>query len=707
MDRWKKRALDMVVGLVTAKSTNPAVTEYKPQKTRALGPDKKKYFPRRKPESLGISSLRIYSMLAELESDRRANVHNVLVMKDMAVISEASHPGYSVMMPHLANSMSKTVTGLAVGMLVDDGVLSLDELVVDILGYSEPVDKRYSRLTVEHLLKMSCGSAFAEVGSVTEENWIEAYFSTEPKFAAGSGFFYNSMNSYLLAEIVRKKTGKTLTELLDERLFSPLHIDNYLWERSKSGTEKGGWGLFMSLESWAKIGVTVLQNGVFEGRRIISSEWLSEMCSVKNISDGSMGDYDYGYHVWVGAEGDILFNGMFGQNVWINPKNNIIVAINCGNNELFQRSPTLNIIRKYLGGEIKDELSYSAYSMLRKKEKRFFEPRHWIRPKNPKGILYRLGVRTDRHATDEWLKVKGEYLLPHNNLGMLPIFLRLMQNNLESGIDKFGIEANGQSLAITFCEAGVDYRIGVGIFDFVTTVLDFRGEKYVVSAIGEAIEDEDRNPVFKIELIFPELPNTRMIKITEKDNGRILIRMEENPTRRVVDRYLEQSFMSSPLAALAMGAMKKRLGENFISEALDIVFAPSAVGIRSDLPELDALMALEERERELRVEKFTAAASMIRGFIKDNETDRAERRTPLSILGSIFRKRSNAEQKDTAINTDAIAEREASAPQAIICADDIIGLSENMPGEILSLLPTAESQQKMSTEANGEGEPKK
>ena len=707
MDRWKKRALDMVVGLVTAKSTNPAVTEYKPQKTRALSPDKKKYFPRRKPESAGISSLRIYSMLAELESDKRANVHNLMVIKDMTVISESSHPGYSVLMPHLAHSMSKTVTGLAVGMLVDDGLLSLDELVLDILEYSEPVDKRYSRLTVEHLLKMSCGSSFAEVGSVTEENWIESYFATEPKFTSGSGFLYNSMNSYLLAEIVRKKTGKTLTELLDERLFSPLHIDNYLWERSKTGTEKGGWGLFMSLESWAKIGATVLQNGVFEGKRIISSEWLFEMCSVKNISDGSMGDYDYGYHVWVGSEGDILFNGMFGQNVWINPKNDIIVAINCGNNELFQRSPTLNIIRKYLGGEIKDELSYSSYSMLRKKEKRFFEPRHWIRPKNPKGLLYRLGVRTDKHATDEWLKIKGDYRLPHNNLGMLPIFLRLMQNNLESGIEEFGIEANGQSLAIKFREAGVDYRIGVGIFDFVTTVLDFRGEKYVVSAIGEAIEDEDRNPVFKIELIFPELPNTRMIKITEKDNGKILIRMEENPTRRVVDRYLEQTSLSAPLASFAMAAMKKRLGENFISEALDLVFAPSVTGFRSDLPELDALMDSEERERAVRIEKFTSVASMISGFIKDNETERAERRKSRSILGAILRrKRDTAEQKDTAINTEAI-EGEAVAAQASICADDIIGLSENMPDEILSLLPTAEARNETVQEEKNEENPKK
>ncbi len=650
MEKWKKRAVELISKLVIGEDTNPSVVPYVPQKTKTLRKDKTKYFKRTRPEKRGVSPARLYTMLCELEAERRANVHNILVLCSGKVICECSHPGYSTRMPHLSHSLSKTVTGLAVGMLVDDGKLKLDDKVTDFFPDYEYEDKRFSAMTVEHLLRMSSGVAFAEIGSATDDDWFNAFFSSELKYAPGDGFSYNSMNSYLLSAIITKVTGKSLTDFLDERLFSPLGIDNYYWEKSPKGIVKGGWGLFMSAESWAKIGYMTLQGGVLEGKRIISAEWLASALSTKSVSDGSLGDFNYGYHVWVGREnGEYLFNGMFGQNVWVCPKNDIVVVVNSGNNELFQRSPTLGIIRKYLSGDIRDSGCANFYMALLDKQQHFFENRHWIRPKRKIGFFCRIGLITDRTVADEWRVLEGEYKFRRNNVSILPIFVRLMQNNLESSLDALSVHTDPKgALTLTFVEGGKEYKIPVGIYDFITSEHDFNGEKYLISAIGEAIEDEDRNPVFKVELLMPEMPNVRIIKITKTAEGGIFVRMSENPDKRIVDSYLESSVFSSSMVMMAMGVMKKRLGNNFLTEGLDLIFSPSLVGISVNNPNFAELMADENERAERSSEKYKSVSSLLKNFIKDDDESR-DKKSPFSAIGDLLKRRRAALAKSAEV----------------------------------------------------------
>ena len=159
------------------------------------------------------------------------NIHNVLVVKNGEVVLDASHPGYSTDMPHLAHSMSKTVTGIAIGMLIDAGRLSVDDKMVDYFPECEYKDKRFADITIDHLLRMSSGIPFAEIATVTSENWIADAFNTTLKFKPGEKFDYNSVNSYILSVILTKITGEGLSEFLESRLFAPLGIKNYFWER--------------------------------------------------------------------------------------------------------------------------------------------------------------------------------------------------------------------------------------------------------------------------------------------------------------------------------------------------------------------------------------------------------------------------------------------------------------------------------------------
>src|SRR5699024_4911566 len=137
--------------------------------------------------------------------------------------------------------------------------------------------RRFRSLTVRHLLTMTSGVDFDEVGAVTEEDWVKCYFESGVRFEPGAEFAYNSMNSYLLSAIVRERTGQGLSQVLRPRVFVPLGFGRVHWETCPRGIEKGGWGLYLCPEDMAKIGQLLLQKGRWNGRQLVSEEFLREM----------------------------------------------------------------------------------------------------------------------------------------------------------------------------------------------------------------------------------------------------------------------------------------------------------------------------------------------------------------------------------------------------------------------------------------------
>ena len=601
MERWVKRTIEFAAGLAFTGKSNPSVIPYYPQKTEVSG-EEEQYFHRTHPERKGVSSGRLLAMLRALEKEKRANIHSLICLKDGEVICECAHPGYSVNTWHLSHSMSKTVTGIAVGMLVDDGLLDIETPVYRLFPEVSYKDLNFEKITVKHLLAMTSGVKFAEAGSVTETKWTDAFFNSSCVFEPGTDFAYNSMNSYILARIVVKLSGRSLTDFLEERLFGPLSITNKFWEVSAEGVEKGGWGLYMSAESWAKVGMMMLNGGTFEGKRIVSERWIAEATSVQAKTPGTIGHFDYGYQLWRNSNGpEYLFNGMLGQNVWVCPQNNIVVVILSGNNELFQNSPALAIIEKYLSIDLANDLSESCFSGdlvdLRYAEKHFFESRHWIRPYTSKrGISYRLGLRSRTPYPEEWNDLLGKYNFGKNNCGIVPLIIRGMQNNFKSSIDGIEFEREGESIFFIWSEGGSSYRVEVGFYDFKETVIDLRGEKYIVRVMGEAMEDEDRNMLYKLEILFPEMPNTRRIKISFPEEDKILMRMSEMPSERIADVYMSELNGTNPKMSFVMDLIEKRIGKNAADKKLKETFSPQLTGARIGSECYSRVMD-EERER--------------------------------------------------------------------------------------------------------------
>ncbi len=641
MERWLKRAISLGVGLAFTNKHNPSVIPYYPQKTEVSGKEEK-YFRRTTPEHVGISSGRILAMLGALERERRANIHNLLVIKDEQVICECSHPGYDTNTWHLSHSMSKSLTGMAIGLLVDDGLLSVDERLVDIFPEVHYKDPKFKDITVHHLLAMSAGVSFAEAGAVSEVKWTEAFFESAVGYAPGTDFNYNSMNSYILARIAVLRSGMSLTELVKRRILEPLGISNFFWEVGPEGVEKGGWGVYMSPESWAKLGLMMLSGGSFEGKRILSSEWVKRSTTMHAKTPEVIGPYNYGYQLWVSRKSPtFLFNGMLGQNVWICPTNNIIVVANSGNNEIFQNSPAMAIMEKYLAfdlsGDLKDSCFVGDLGDLRRAEERFFVRRHWVRPYEPlRGISYRLGLRDATPYPEEWDDLIGKYHFVKNNHGILPLFIRGMQNNLHNSIDGIEFEKVGDDIFFIFYEGGESYRLEVGFYDFKTTVLDYHGEKYIVKVIGEAMEDEDREMLYKLELLLPEMPNTRMIKFSFIEDGRLYMRMSEMPNHKIADVFLAEMSFTDPRMAFVISLLENRIGKNFIQKKVEEVFSPRLIGARVGAENYTAIMD-EEREKLKASEKTVKFIDgIVKKFFHDEEEEMRDECREKSSLRTFF-----------------------------------------------------------------------
>ena len=572
MERWKRRAVNMVFSLIFGGDGPPPVA-FRPQKT-SIGEPELRYLRRSSPERHGISSRRLCDMLSRLEAEQRAHVHSLMVIAGGEVICECSAEGYRTDCWHMSNSMSKTVVGMIIGMLIDDGLIRLEGRLCDYLPEYPYRDRKFAQITIHHLLSMTAGVEFAEVGAVTEESWTECFFASTVKFQPGTRFFYNSMNTYILARVAERCSGVRFGELAERRFFGPMGIKSYHWEIGPEGCEKGGWGLYMSPESWARVGCMLLYGGFFGGRRILSEKWIGKMTSFKAETPLSCGDFNYGYHLWCQRRGDeLLLSGMLGQSVWICPKNDLIVVMSGGNNELFGASPALEIVRSTLGGRINDRLNSSDSLRLRRREAEFFLSRRWIRFERP-SLIQRIG-RKICGREDVHRELVGEYVFPPGSQSLIPIVLRAMQNGLGGELEKLGIAFDGGGLRIKFRESNEEYTVYAGIYRYEKNIISYRGEKYrLMAAAGQ--DSEGRGLL--LELIFSETASVRRVKMRREEN-KIILELSECPSERLIEYLLTDFSAQSPVFSVAMDMLKRRFGERAVEDMIRRSFNPTIVGV--------------------------------------------------------------------------------------------------------------------------------
>ena len=515
-------------------------------------------FVRVTPENQGISSDLFTALLRELDASKDTEMHHFMALRHGKVICECNFAPYPKGMWHITHSMCKSITGMAIGMLIEEEKLKLDENIYDIFPDHINAFSKIFRpvITVENLLTMTSGVTFNESGIVSGNDWLGSFLNASVNGKPGTEFQYNSLNTYVLSAIVTKRTGETLTEYLTPRLFGPLGITKYYWETCPKGITKGGWGLFLCAEDMAKLGQLYLQRGKWNGQQLVSEYWI-EISTARHLKTQN-DTYGYGYQLWMEQRpGSFEYNGMLGQNVIIYPDMDMVLVTNAGNKEMFQDCIMLNIIRKYfpvnyhpadvlpenplsysllkrLCGELENGENNNRSTSLRGGWKRNVVSR---RKHSDKKYSYRISAAVDRPSDHHSFMraVSGRtYVMEQQNIGIAPLFVQVFHNNMTDGISEISFTYDAGNFCVSFTEGEVIHKLPVGFGKATDGCVDLHREHYLVATLGEFARDENDIPVLKLEVTFIEECVKRKAHIFFHEDNGIEIKWNETPGKKMI-----------------------------------------------------------------------------------------------------------------------------------------------------------------------------
>ena len=307
--------------------------------------------------TLVVAETGLERLAADIRAAKFKDVHSVLVYKAGDLILEEYFTGssdhidfedgikripgpeiaWNTDRQHYVASVTKSVTAMLTGIALDELGLSEHALIKDLLPPDlEPLlDGKARSLTLHDLLTMTAGFRWDEwtsddlVKLWQADDFAKTLFAKE-NMGAGSEWRYNSALPNLVLRILEYRLGQPLQAWADERFFKPLGIRNYSWDRQPTGTPEGAARLYLTPRDMMKIGITVLQHGMWQDKQVIPAEWVTKMTRRQANPEGA----GYGYYFWLREVGGIPYisaDGDGGQQINIFPSEDMVVVMTQGN----------------------------------------------------------------------------------------------------------------------------------------------------------------------------------------------------------------------------------------------------------------------------------------------------------------------------------------------------------------------------------------
>lgn len=268
-------------------------------------------------------------VLAFVDRVRREdiNLHGFILTVGGQEKVSASYAPFSLNRPHRMYSVSKTMVACALGMLMEEGKLRLDDHIVDFFRdlLPEQVSPYLLHLTVRDMLRMATCYRQTAYREYIDEDWTKPFFTGHPDHEPGTVFNYDTGNSQVLSSLVRRLSGQEVVDFLTVRLFAPLGCeDEIYWLRDPSGQCTGGTGLCMSLRDLNRVALCLSRGG--DG--LIPAWFVAEM-QKKQIDTLLQGNeeekYGYGWQCWRTRAGWVLY-GMGGQLAVLCPEKDAVLC---------------------------------------------------------------------------------------------------------------------------------------------------------------------------------------------------------------------------------------------------------------------------------------------------------------------------------------------------------------------------------------------
>ena len=289
------------------------------------------------PESQGMDSSLLLNMM-EVIWERGIKIDSVTVVRNGYIVLDAyGYPRIAKDEPPI-HSCSKSITSALIGIAIDQGFINgVDQPILEFFPdrVAENLDANKMAMTLENVLTMATGlecrdSFHYNWRGLNEmkasDDWVQFMIDLPMAEAPGTRFEYCNGATYLLSAILQKQTGMNALSFAEKHLFGPLGVSDIRWEENSEGVSHGYGGVWMMPHDMAKFGYLYLNNGVWDGRRIISAKWIkaSTRKHVLPTQPGSLSGY--GYQWWTTDSGDFTAIGYGGQYIFVVPDKKLVVV---------------------------------------------------------------------------------------------------------------------------------------------------------------------------------------------------------------------------------------------------------------------------------------------------------------------------------------------------------------------------------------------
>ena len=313
-------------------------------------------------ENSGLDTALLAEMMHKIINGTYPNVHSVLILKDGKLVFEEYFYEYTKDSLQEMRSATKSIVSALTGIAIDKGYVK--SKYAKVLSYfpeytlSNMSDTK-KRITIENLLSQQTGldcdiSNEKSIGNETtmdySDDWVKFTLDLPMIDKPGAKGMYCSGNPIILGRIIEKATKEPLPEFASQTLFSPLGITNFKWnfKPDKSNAEDY-CQVYLCPRDMAKFGLLYLNNGNWNGKQIMSADWINQSFAKSSVIQG----VDYGYLWWLkylDADGVRYFGkaaqGNGGQKIYIWTEQNMVTVITGGNYN--SQSPSDELIKKYI-----------------------------------------------------------------------------------------------------------------------------------------------------------------------------------------------------------------------------------------------------------------------------------------------------------------------------------------------------------------------
>ena len=340
---WKREELTRMANVITLFNPDRIVQNFSSMERMFLTTPLSRGTGPTSPLAYGPDMILPESVRAWIEERQ---VTSLLVMKDGTVRREEYRLGTTAEDRRISWSISKSYLSALLGTLIDDGTIpSLDVPVTDYAP--RLAGSAYDGATLRNVLQGSSGVVFDEDyldfnSDIQRMGRVVALGGTLDSFAAsldetfvepGEKWTYVSMDAHVVGMVIRGATGRSIPDLLAERIIAPLGQEyggSYITDGTGTAFVLGG--LNLTTRDYARFGQMIAQNGAFEGQQILPAAWVAD--SILPSAKTEPGALGYGYQWWIPADGrpgEVMGRGIYGQYLYIDQQRQIVIVVTAAN----------------------------------------------------------------------------------------------------------------------------------------------------------------------------------------------------------------------------------------------------------------------------------------------------------------------------------------------------------------------------------------